>query len=126
LTLTKTSDGKTNIQVIDEGMPSPLSEDFDKGMQWINDPKKWDEVYTLKNYEYMSIVSKGGVPIFNKELGKYVSKDEEEKIKQEAEAEKVNEETKPKKDFSEIADKQDKVEIVNGNDFKADDDSLPF
>ena len=125
LTLTKTADGKTNIQILDEGMPSPLSEDFEQGMKWINDPKKWDEVYTLKSFDYMSIVSKGGVPVFNKEAGKYVSKEEEEKLKQEAEAEKVAEAEKPKKDFSEITEKQEKVEIVNGNDYETDD-TLPF
>ena len=73
----------------------------------------------------MSIVSKGGVPVFNKEAGKYVSKEEEEKLKQEAEAEKVAEAEKPKKDFSEITEKQEKVEIVNGNDCETDD-TLPF
>jgi hypothetical protein len=128
VTLNKTADKKTTIQILDEGMPSPLSEDFDKGMEWINDSKKWDEVYTLKPYEYMSIVAQGSVPIYNKEAGKYISKEEEEKLKQEAEAEKVKEETKPKKDFSEITEKQEKVEIVNGNDYETeeDGDSLPF
>jgi hypothetical protein len=127
LTLTKTADGKTNIQVLDEGMPSPLSENFEQGMQWINDSKKWDEVYTLKSFDYMSIVSKGGVPVFNKEVGKYISKEEDEKIKQEAESEKAAEAEKPKKDFSEITEKQEAVVIHNGDNFKTEeDDSLPF
>ena len=127
LTLTKTADGKTNIQILDEGMPSPLSENFEQGMAWINDPKKWDEVYTLKSFDYMSIVSKGGVPVFNKEAGKYVSKEEEEKLKQEAEAEKVAEAEKPKKDFSEITEKQETVVIHDGDNFKTEEeDTLPF
>jgi hypothetical protein len=126
LTLTKTADGKTNIQVLDEGMPSPLSENFEQGMQWINDSKKWDEVYTLKSFDYMSIVSKGGVPVFNKEVGKYVSKEEEEKLKQQAEAEKEAETEKPKKDFSDITEKKESVEIVNGNDYETEEETLPF
>ena len=127
VTLNKTADKKTTIQILDEGMPSPLSEDFDKGMEWINDSKKWDEVYTLKPYEYMSVVAQGSVPVYSKEAGKYISKEEDEKLKQEAEAEKVKEETQPKKDFSEITEKKEKVEIVNGNDYdETEGDSLPF
>jgi hypothetical protein len=75
----------------------------------------------------MSIVSKGGVPVFNKEVGKYISKEEDEKIKQEAESEKAAEAEKPKKDFSEITEKQEAVVIHNGDNFKTEeDDSLPF
>ncbi len=128
ITLNKTADGKTTVQIIDEGMPSKLSEDYELGMQWVNDQKKWDEVYTIKPYDYMKIVSGGGVPVFNKELGRYVDKEEEEKLKAEAEQEKANEEMKPKKDFSVLSEKQETVEIKNGNDFKTEeeDDILPF
>lgn len=128
VTLSRTSDNKTAIQIIDEGMPSPLSEDFDTGMKWIEDPKKWDEVYTVKPYDYMEIIAGGGVPVFNKELKKYISKEEDEKLKAEAETAKMNEETKPKKDFSEITEKQEEVTIVNGNDYGTEEETedLPF
>jgi hypothetical protein len=128
VTLSRTTDNKTAIQIIDEGMPSPLSEDFETGMKWIEDQKKWDEVYTVKPYEYMEIIASGGVPVFNKDLKKYVSKEEDEKIKAETEEAKINEETKPKKDFSEIVEKQEEVTIINGNDYNTDEDSdsLPF
>lgn len=127
ITLTRTSDNKTSIQVIDEGMPSPLTEDFELGMKWINDEKKWDEVYTVKPYDYMEIIASGGVPFYNKEIGKYLDKEESEKIKSEAEEQRLNEAlTAPTKDFSEIAKPKDEVVIEDGSKYDTSDDDLPF
>lgn len=132
ITLTRTSNNKTSIQVVDEGMPSPLTDDFELGMSWINDPKKWNEVYTIKSYEYMKIVASGGIPVYDKEEKKYVDKEEREAIKKKAEEERVNEEyTEKKKDYSEIVNSEDVV--VDGNKFDTgsteqtnEDDDLPF
>lgn len=114
ITLTKTSDGKTNVQVLDEGMPSPLTEDYDEGMRWINDQKKWYEVYTVKPYEYMSIIIQGGIPVYDKEKGMFVDKLQKEKEEKEAEQERLEEElVKPTIDFSEVA--SGNIPIVDGN-----------
>lgn len=128
ITLTKTSDGKTTVQVLDVGTPSPLSEDFELGEKWINDSKQWDEVYTVKPYEYMEVVAMGGIPVFNKEANKYVDKEELDAIKEEAEKQRTEEAlTEPTKDFSDIAESSG-VNIVDGNNIKEDDedDDLPF
>ena len=123
ITLTKTSDGKTTIQVLDAGSPSPLTEDYDLGMKWIQDEKKWYEVYTVKSYEYMEIIAMGGVPVFNKELNKYVDKEELDKIKKEAEEEKIKDELKEETtDYSEIANSK---EIIVGESAEEEED-LPF
>lgn len=127
VTLSRTSDNKTAVQIIDAGLPSPLSEDFDLGEKWIHDSKKWDEVYTVKPYEYMAIIAMGGVPVFSKEENKYVDKEELDKIKEEAEKQRIDEAlTEPTKDFSDIAESSG-VNIIDGNDVKDDDDEdLPF
>ena len=126
VTLTRTSDNKTAIQIIDAGFPSPLSEDFELGEKWIHDSKKWDEVYTVKRYEFMEIIAMGGVPIYNKEQNKYIDKEEYNKVKNEAEQQRINENlTEPTKDFSDIAESSG-VNIVDGNDVKDDDEDLPF
>ena len=127
VTLSRTSDNKTAVQIIDAGLPSPLSEDFELGEKWIHDSKKWDEVYTVKPYEYMAIIAMGGVPMFNKEENKYVDKEELDKIKAEAEQQRIEEATtEPSKDFSDIAESSG-VNIIDGNDVKDDDDEdLPF
>ena len=127
VTLSRTSDNKTAVQIIDAGLPSPLSEDFDLGEKWIHDSKKWDEVYTVKPYEYMAIIAMGGVPVFSKEENKYVDKEELDKMKEEAEKQRIDEAlTEPTKDFSDIAESSG-VNIIDGNDVKDDDDEdLPF
>ena len=127
VTLTRTSDNKTAIQIIDAGFPSPLSEDFELGEKWIHDSKRWDEVYTVKPYEFMEIIAMGGVPMYNKEANKYVDKEEFDKIKTEAEQQRINESlTEPTKDFSDIAESSG-VNIIDGNDVKDDDEEdLPF
>ena len=133
VTLTRGEDGKTTIQIIDDGTPSPLSEDVELGNSWIMDEKKWYDVYTVKSYNYMSIIASGGVPVFNKELGKYVDKYEvmgSENVDNTSE-----EDTTPMKetiDYSKIAN-TDKI-IVDATDSESiaesssdnDEDDLPF
>ena len=103
VTLTKTADNKTSIQIVDDGFPSPLTDDFDLGMKWIQDDKNWYDVYTVKSYDYMAIIAQGGIPVFNKELNKYVDKEEMNKIKEEAEKKRIEEElTEETKDYSAI------------------------
>ena len=127
VTLTRTSDNKTAIQIIDAGFPSPLTDNIELGEKWINDAKQWDEVYTVKSYEYMEIIAMGGIPVFNKEINKYVDKEELDKIREEAEKQRIEENaTEPTKDFSDIAESSG-VNIIDGNNVKdEDEDDLPF
>ena len=129
VTLTKRADNKTSIQIVDDGFPSPLTDDFDLGMKWIQDDKKWYDVYTVKSYDYMAIIAQGGIPIFNKELNKYVDKEEMNKIKEEAEKKRTEEElTEETKDYSAIASGSDI--IVDGAtmtaETKAEEEDSPF
>lgn len=127
VTLTRTADNKTSIQIVDDGFPSPLTEDYELGMSWIQDEKNWYDVYTVKSYDYMTIIAMGGVPVFNKELGKYVDKEEMNKIKEEAEQKRIEDElTEETRDYSEVAKSN---EIIVDASNTADDDSdedLPF
>jgi hypothetical protein len=132
ITLTRTSNNKTSIQVVDEGMPSPLTEDFELGMSWINDNKKWYDVYTIKAYDYMQIIAKGGAPIFDKNEQRYIDKEEAENAKKEAEENRIREEyTEPKRDYSEIVKSNEP--IIDGSNFDTgstesndESDDLPF
>ena len=126
ITLTRTADNKTSIQIVDDGFPSPLTEDYELGMKWIKDEKKWYDVYTVKSYDYMTIIAMGGVPVFNKELGKYVDKEEMNKIKEEAEQKRIEDElTEETRDYSEVAKSN---EIIVDATSTADDEEedLPF
>ena len=88
ITLSKDSQGKTVINVIDDSINTPLSTNVEQARAWINDTKEWQEVYTVKPYEYMAIVVQGGVPQWSKEQNCYVDKtlaDAENKATEEAE-----------------------------------------
>ena len=102
-------------------------------MKWIQDDKKWYDVYTVKSYDYMAIIAQGGIPVFNKELNKYVDKEEMNKIKEEAEKKRIEEElTEETKDYSAIANGSEI--IVDGTTMTAEtkveetqeEEDLPF
>lgn len=76
VTVKRSADGKSVFSVVDSDERTPLTTDFDQGMAWINDPKKWSDVYKVKPVDYMEIIACGGVPVFDKEKNKYVDKNE--------------------------------------------------
>lgn len=116
ITLTRTAENKTATQILDSGFPSPLTENFELGESWVKDEKKWYDVYTVKPYDYMSVIVGGGVPVFNKELGKFVDKEEADKVREEAEQARLEAElTEETKDYSEIATSNKIIHDTIGN-----------
>lgn len=127
VTLTKDDNGKTVIKIVDDEDKTPLSENFEDGMKWINDTKKWDEVYTVKPYEYMSIIVKGGIPVFDKNQNKYVDSEEKaEEDKKAAEEELKENLTEHTRDFSDFPEKNDKEDKSMGGIIIDGEDDLPF
>lgn len=126
ITLSKDENGKTVTKVVDDDEKTPLTEDYEQGVAWINDPKQWNEVYTVKPYEYMEIVVKGGVPIFDKNKNRYVdSVKKAEEDKKAAEEELKENLTEHKKDFSDFPKEEPSDENFGGVIMNGDDD-LPF
>ena len=120
ITLSKDTNGKTVTKIVDDDEKSPLSEDFEQGMSWINNEKTWDQVYTVKPYNFMSIIVQGETPVWDKEKACYVSAEEKEKADKEAyEAEMRENFTEQSSDFSTFINKPDV--IATGSE-----DSLPF
>ena len=121
LTLSKDSMDKTQINIADDDEKSPLTNDYEQGVAWINDEKKWDEVYTIKSYDYMSIIAQGGVPVFSKEKNTYVDKEE---VNAEADAEIEANLSRATVDLS-----QEPVQVFGNQttqNSSFDDDDLPF
>lgn len=54
--------------------PSPLSSDTEKAKLWIADTRTWEDVYSLKNYDYLEIIVKGGTPVWDKIKEKFIDK----------------------------------------------------
>lgn len=90
LSLTKGENTKdrTEIKIMAELDETPLSEDETLVETWINDPKTWSDAYTVKNYDYLEVILNGGIPVFDRNLNKYVSKEEklenDEQVEREA------------------------------------------
>ena len=126
ITLTKDDNGKTVTKVVDDDEKTPLTESFEQGMAWINDTKKWDEVYTVKSYEYMSIVVNGGIPVYDKNQNKYVDLNEKKEEDKKAAEEELKENlTEHTKDFSDFP-KEEAVTEENMGGMIIDGDDLPF
>ena len=123
LTLSKDSMDKTQINIADDDDKSPLTTDFEKGVSWINDEKKWDEVYTVKSYDYMSIIAQGGVPVFSKEKNTYVDKEE---AHAEADAEIEANLTRATVDLSQEPTQVFGNPIPQPSTIELEDDDLPF
>lgn len=122
LNLSKDAKGRTNITITDDEEYTPLTDNFELGLSWIKDPKKWTDVYTVKTYDYMSIIVQGGIPVFSKEKNTYVDKEE---LMNETKKENDENLTPIVKDLS-IQDKQFESEMSQQfiNDY--DEDDMPF
>ena len=53
---------------------SVLSEDASLVEKWTADTRTWDSVYSVKPYDYLEIIVKGGTPVWSKDLKKIVDK----------------------------------------------------
>ena len=77
--------------ITDSGNRKPLSKDVDKANAWLNDDKTWKDVYSNKTSKYLELVVNGKIPVYNKELGQFVEKTEnnaqQKKIEEEAASE---------------------------------------
>jgi len=123
ITLSKDENGKTVTKVVDDDEKTKLTENYEQGMAWINDAKQWDEVYTVKPYDYMAIVVNGGVPVFDKEQNKYVDKLQKIEDDKKAAEEELNKSfTMQTKDYSTLNDEKETVK----KQMMIDGDDLPF
>lgn len=130
ISLSKDSNNKTVIQITDASFMTPLSENYELAKSWIEDSKKWDEVYTVKPYDYMSIVVQGGIPVFDKEQNKYVDKAELDERKEVARETELRENiTEQKKDFTKFVEdnlSDDSASEEDKSQMFLEENDLPF
>lgn len=137
VTKSKMSDGfggtkdKIAYNITDSGNRKPLTKDVEKGNAWLNDEKTWKDVYSNKTADYLELVVNGKIPVYNKELGKYVEKTEyetENKIAEEEAASEVLKANYIPHSAADTATVEAKVAELVNNDNVGDDteDDLPF
>ena len=62
----------SGIQALD---PSPLSENAAQMAEWSSDERTWEDVYSVRNYDYLYLIVKGETPVWDKEEKRWVAKD---------------------------------------------------
>ncbi len=62
------------VQSIQHVDPTPLSEDAEQAKEWLADARTWEDVYSVKPYEYLEIIVKGGTPMWDKEAKQFIDK----------------------------------------------------
>lgn len=84
------TEGNAAPQILDASLSTPLSRDEEQMKAWIYDEKKWQDVFSTKPYEYLSLISQMKIPWYDREQGKWVDKEEIDAKKQ-GQAAQVNE-----------------------------------
>ena len=70
------TEGNSAPQILDASLSTPLSRNEEEMKSWIYDTKKWQDVFSTKPYEYLSIVSQMKVPWFDRDKGVWIDKEE--------------------------------------------------
>lgn len=99
-----------------------LSEDTDLSAEWLSDDRTWEDVYSVRDYNYLSIVVKGDIPVWSKEKETFIGKSTLEENTQRVEDEDFDSELTLGGDTTK--------ETVTANESTTndddDDDDLPF
>ena len=67
-------ENRSSVKIVDYGKNKPLSTDVNQMLEWLNDSKKWSDVFTIKPYDYLSVILEGEIPFFDKTMNKWVKK----------------------------------------------------
>lgn len=62
----------SGIQALDS---SPLSEDQTKLNEWVGDTRTWEDVYSVRTYDYLEIIVRGYTPVWDKDEKRFVAKE---------------------------------------------------
>lgn len=124
------TEGNAAPQILDASLSTPLSRDEEQMKAWIYDTKKWQDVFSTKPYEYLSLISQMKIPWYDREQGKWVDKEEidtkkEEKVEEEKKADKEIEAAAAKAIATQSAPEPAKPDFTSSLIMKEDED-LPF
>ena len=75
ITISRNQNGVPVVSGIQALDPSPLSEDANKTNEWLADERTWEDVYSVRTYDYLAIIVKGYTPVWDKEEKCFVAKE---------------------------------------------------
>lgn len=133
--------GNPVVNSIMDADPTPLSDNADLAKEWLDDKRTWEDVYSVRTYDYMEIIVKGGTPAWSKKQEKWVDKvtvDREEKEQMDKDMSEDELDMSPDVDMDDDNDSSETVTTVettevtvenatdNTDDGDDEDDDLPF
>lgn len=74
LTITFSEVATAAPTVTDASISTPISKDAEQMKAWIYDSKKWQDVFAVKPYEYLELISQGLIPWYDRATGKWIDK----------------------------------------------------
>jgi hypothetical protein len=74
LTINRNQNNVPVVSAVASLDPTPLSEDKEQAAQWLSDTRTWEDVYSVRSYDYLAIIVKGGTPVWDKENKCFVDK----------------------------------------------------
>jgi hypothetical protein len=74
LTINRNQNNVPVVSAVASLDPSVLSEDQELKELWLSDTRTWEDVYSIRTYDYLEILVKGGIPVWHKEDKKFVDK----------------------------------------------------
>lgn len=85
INITRNEQGYPTVTSIVDHDPSPLHADENKKQQFLseNQEKDWTDAWKTYNYEYLTIIVKGGTPVWDKNQNQYVDKEKRDNVKSE-------------------------------------------
>jgi hypothetical protein len=74
LTINRNQNGIPVVSAVASLDPSVLSEDQDQKAEWLEDARTWEDVYSVRSYDYLKIIVRGGIPVWDKDEKTFVDK----------------------------------------------------
>ena len=131
------SNGKKSMvyHIQDDDRLTPLSDSEETMEKWVNDPMRWEDVYSIKDYDYMALVVQGEYPVWSKNLNRWIAKSDAQTIANEAKVQEIQENLMPQtQDFSSFTINTGTTKTEQAIEatpkqtsmFDSSDDDLPF
>jgi activator of HSP90 ATPase len=93
---------------------------------WIYDKLTWEDVYPVKDYDYLFIAAQGESPIYSKELGRWSSKAEIDKVNAEINAKEFAAKVTPQpQDFSQYVVNTGAAQAFNSQNVAVNNSANP-
>jgi hypothetical protein len=116
----------TAYHISDDENRTPLASTEEQMNAWIYDKLTWEDVYPVKDYDYLFIAAQGESPIYSKELGRWSSKAEIDKVNAEINAKEFAAKVTPQpQDFSQYVVNTGAAQAFNSQNVAVNNSANP-